>query len=45
LKLDPDELVTCGLSCGYADEDAAVNHLDMPRELLEKFTRWLGFEE
>ena len=44
LKLGPDELVTCGLSCGYADEAAAVNQLNMPREPVDAFTRWLGFE-
>ena len=44
LKLGPDELVTCGLSCGYADEAAAVNHLNMPREPMDAFTRWLGFD-
>jgi nitroreductase len=44
LKLGPDELVTCGMSCGYADEAAAVNRLDMPREPVEAFTRWLGFD-
>ena len=45
LKLGPDELVTCGMSCGYADEEAAVNRLNMPREPLDRFTRWLGFDE
>jgi nitroreductase len=45
LKFDPDERVTCGLSCGYADEAAAVNRLNMPREPVEGFTRWLGFDE
>jgi nitroreductase len=45
LKLGPDELVTCGMSCGYADEEAAVNRLNMPREPLHGFTRWLGFDE
>ena len=45
LKLGPDELVTCGMSCGYADEEAAVNRLNMPREPLDGFTRWLGFAE
>ena len=44
LRLPPDEVVTCGMSCGYADEDAAVNRLSMPREPLEGFTRWLGFD-
>jgi nitroreductase len=43
LGLDPDELVTCGVSCGYADEAAAVNRMDMPREPVDGFTRWHGF--
>jgi hypothetical protein len=33
------------MSCGYADEEAAVNRLNMPREPLDGFTRWLGFDE
>jgi nitroreductase len=45
LGLRPDEVVTCGMSCGYEDKQAAVNHLDMPREPLEVVARWLGFEE
>jgi len=44
LGLGPDELVTCGVSCGYADEQAAVNHMEMPREPVDGFTRWLGFD-
>jgi nitroreductase len=44
LGLGPEELVTCGMSCGYSDEQAAVNRLDMPREPLDEFTRWLGFD-
>jgi nitroreductase len=45
LGLGPEELVTCGMSCGYLDEQAAVNRLNMPREPLDGFTRWLGFDE
>jgi nitroreductase len=45
LGFAPEEVVTCGMSFGYADEQAAVNHLNMPREPLERFTRWLGFDE
>jgi nitroreductase len=45
LGLAPDEAVTCGMSLGYADRHAAVNRLGMPREPLEAFTRWLGFDE
>jgi nitroreductase len=45
LGLGPDEVVTCGMSCGYEDTQAAVNQLDMPREPLANISRWLGFEE
>ncbi len=45
LGLAPDEAVVCGMSLGYADEQAAVNRLEMPREPVERFTRWLGFNE
>lgn len=45
LGLAPDEAVVCGMSLGYADEQAAVNQLAMPREPLEGFTSWLGFDE
>ena len=45
LRLAPEEVVTCGMSLGYADKEAAVNQLGMPREPLEAFTRWLGFDE
>jgi nitroreductase len=45
LRLAPEEAVTCGMSLGYADKNSAVNQLDMPREPLEVFTRWLGFDE
>jgi nitroreductase len=45
LGLDPEEMVTCGMSLGYADTQAAVNRLNMPREPLETFTRWVGFDE
>jgi len=45
LGLGAEEVVTCGMSCGYLDEQAAVNRLNMPREPLDGFTRWLGFDE
>jgi len=45
LGLGAEEVVTCGMSCGYADEQAPVNHLKMPRESAETFTHWLGFDE
>ena len=37
--------VTCGMSLGYADMQAAVNRLNMPREPLETFTRRVGVDE
>jgi len=43
LGLSPDEELVCGMSVGYADGQAEVNHLDMPRLPVERFTRWLGF--
>jgi nitroreductase len=45
LGLGPEELVTCGMSLGYENVQAAVNRLDMPREPMQGFTRWLGFDE
>lgn len=45
LRLGPDEVVTCGMSCGYANDQAPVNHLDMPREPLDVISCWMGFEE
>jgi nitroreductase len=37
--------VVCGMSLGYADETSIVNHLRMPRESVEKFSRFMGFED
>ena len=45
LGLEREEVVTCGMSCGYADEQAAVNRISMPREPLDSVSRWLGFDE
>ena len=45
LNLPPEEVVTCGMSCGYEDEQAAVNCLNMPRERIDGISRWLGFDE
>jgi hypothetical protein len=33
------------MSCGYLDEQATVNRLNMLREPLDGFTRWLWFDE
>lgn len=36
-----DELLLCGMALGYADPDAPVNHLEVPREPPGEFTRWV----
>lgn len=45
LSLDPDYDVVCGMSLGYADHDSAVNRLAIPREKVESFTTFVGFDE
>ncbi|WBY04063.1 nitroreductase [Ramlibacter tataouinensis] len=35
------EMLVCGMSLGYADEDAPVNGFETPREPPQAFTRWL----
>ena len=45
LGLGTEEIVTCGISCGYPDEEAPVNRMKMSREPVDAFTRWLGFDE
>jgi nitroreductase len=45
LRLSPCDAVVCGMSLGYADEKAAVNDLAMPREEVDAFAAWEGFED
>jgi nitroreductase len=45
LGLGSEEIVTCGMSCGYADEQATVNRMHMSRESIDTFARWLGFDD
>ena len=37
----PDEMLVCGMSMGYADQNAKVNGFHTPRVPVEEFTRWL----
>ncbi|MPS79677.1 MAG: nitroreductase [Achromobacter sp.] len=37
----PAEMLVCGMSLGYADEDAIVNTFHTPRESVGTFTTWL----
>ena len=43
LGLEPNESVVCGVSLGYPDEKSSLNRLDMPREQVDSFTEWHGF--
>lgn len=36
-----NEMIVCGLSLGYADEEALVNTFVTERETVESFTKWL----
>jgi nitroreductase len=39
LSMDPQDLTACGMSLGFADAEARVNRMDMPRQPLEEFVR------
>lgn len=45
LQLALTESVVCGMALGFAELEAPINQLEMPREPLAAFTRWLGFAE
>lgn len=44
LGVPDNETLICGMSFGYADPNAVVNQLEVPRASLENYTRWLGFD-
>jgi nitroreductase len=39
LSLDPQDVTACGMSMGFADSEARVNRMDVPRQPLEEFVR------
>ena len=43
LGLDPDEIVVCGVSLGFADRAAPVNTLETHRETAADFSTFRGF--
>jgi nitroreductase len=45
LELAPEDSVVCGMSLGYADEQAPLNRMEMPRDPLDTFACWRGFDE
>ena len=44
LDVPASKTVICGMSLGYADEAAAINHLNIPRAALEEFADFRHFE-
>lgn len=44
LVLGEHELTVCGMSLGYPQHDAAVNHIAMPRRAVREFVRFAGFD-
>lgn len=44
LCMPEHEVTACGMSLGYADAAAAINGLRMPRERVDDFARFFGFE-
>jgi nitroreductase len=45
LELAPGHDVVCGMSLGYADESSMINRLAIPRESVDRFARFAGFDE
>jgi nitroreductase len=45
LDVPDDEYIICGVALGYADETAPVNRLQSPREPLEAFATFHGFDD
>lgn len=43
LNVSDDEYIICGVALGYADETAPVNRLQSPREPVEAFATFHGF--
>ena len=44
LKLPPEYILFCGLALGHADPDAPINKWRAPREPLDAFASFAGFE-
>ena len=43
LQLPAHEVTACGMSMGYGAADAPVNRMEMQRESVERFARFVGF--
>lgn len=44
LQMAPEEVTACGMALGFADEEAAVNRMAMPREEVGSFVHFVGDE-
>jgi nitroreductase len=44
LGIPPGETIVCGMSLGYADQTVQVNSLRLPREPVDAFASFLGFD-
>jgi nitroreductase len=44
LQMPPEQLTVCGMAMGFADPDAKVNQFRMPRESVNNFVRFIGFD-
>ncbi|MCY1345580.1 nitroreductase [Pseudomonas jinjuensis] len=45
VPLSDDDILVCGIALGYEDRNAPENHLDSPRDPVESFSSFLGFDE
>lgn len=45
LHLDDGQEIVCGMSLGYADDNALLNSLRMPRARTEELARFIGFDQ
>ena len=44
LAIPPEYILFCGLALGFADRDAPINNWRAPREPLDAFASFDGFE-
>jgi len=45
LRIPPEEMVVCGMSIGFAEQDCLNTGSLMPRAALEEFAQFVGFED
>ncbi|WP_408432847.1 nitroreductase [Paraburkholderia fungorum] len=45
LKFPEDHQLVCGMSLGFPDEESHINNLEMPRERVEGFATFVGFDD